>query len=567
MGVPFFFRILMDHYKHKKILLANTPDRAKRLYIDTNGIMHPNCFKLLKYFPDETNIEKLEDKMMKRIIEYIKYLIGYVNPSEYVYIAVDGVAPLAKASQQRKRRYRSVDDAKMKNELMRKYKIPHNENWSNIVITPGTEFMEKLHQKLLHFSKTYKGCKIVYSSYHTHQEGEHKLLQDIKMNPTSGPIVINGLDADLIFLSLSSGQDNIYLLRESTELGINKIQQELFDPVTDVAEDLTYVSIDRTKEAYNEHMRSMIKDKGLNIRDDVCFLEDYVFICYLLGNDFLPHFPTIEIKKGGYDAVINSYVDVFISAKKHIISRDEKGKIKIDTLQLYLLIKMLGDIEERFFHEIYPDFLYKESRKRCNALTDYERELWEIENMRNIKIDDPIRLGVGDKRDWKFRYYEYYFGGSEHQQEIIDDLCKNYLEGLKWVTEYYFDKCCSWRWQYKYLHAPFISDVAEYIIKNNIDLNKIVFESDKPIKMSDQLLSVIPPHHVNIIPNSLRQLMINDKSPIIDLFPIEVSLDMLYKDQLWKCIPLVPYLDIERIERETKNLQFKKEELIRLEMY
>jgi len=373
MGVPFFFRILMDHYKHKKILLTNTPDRAKRLYIDCNGIMHPNCFKLLKYFPDETNIEKLEDKMMKRIIEYIKYLIGYVNPSDYVYIAVDGVAPLAKASQQRKRRYRSVDDAKMKNELMRKYKIPHNENWSNIVITPGTEFMEKLHQKLLHFSKTYKGCKIVYSSYHAHQEGEHKLLQDIKMNPTSGPIVINGLDADLIFLSLSSGQDNIYLLRESTELGINKIQPELFDPVTDVAEDLTYVSIDRTKEAYNEHMRSMIKDKGLNIRDDVCFLEDYVFICYLLGNDFLPHFPTIEIKKGGYDAVINSYVDVFISAKKHIISRDEKGKIKIDTLQLYLLIKMLGDIEERFFHEIYPDFLYKESRKRCNALTDYER--------------------------------------------------------------------------------------------------------------------------------------------------------------------------------------------------
>lgn len=569
MGVPAMFRKILDLYKRKKILMSDLPKRASRLYLDSNCAFHPQCFKLLKYFPDENNIDNLENKMIKRILEYIKYLIGYVNPSELVYISVDGVAPVAKICQQRKRRYRSVDDSQMKNELMRKYKIPHNENWSNIVITPGTEFMEKLHQKLLYFSKTYKGCKIIYSSYHVAGEGEHGIFQHIKNYPPLKDelVVVYGLDADLIFLSEACKQDNIYLLRESTELGINKMVPELFDPVTDVAEDLTYVSIDRTKEACNEHMRTLIKDKGLEVSDDEDFIDDYVFICYLLGNDFLPHFPTIEIKKGGYDAILNAYVDVYVVARKHILSRNEMGELKIDSLQLYLVVKMLGDMEQQFFSEVYPDYCHKESRKRCNALTDYEHELWEIENMRNIKIDDPIKLGMGDKKDWKFRYYEYYFGGCENQKDIIDNLCKNYLEGLVWVTRYYFDKCPSWRWQYKYLHAPFISDVADYILNNHIDLNDIKFEKDNPIKMSDQLLSVIPPYYVNIIPKSIRFLMTSDKSSIIDMFPTHVSLDMLYKDQLWKCIPLVPYLDIERIENETKTFQFKKDELVRLEMY
>ena len=87
--------------------------------------------------------------MIKRILSYIDYLIGYVNPTTEVNISVDGVAPMAKMNQQRKRRFRSIDDSAIRNEIKVKYKIQGGADWNNTVITPGTEFMERLHKAIL----------------------------------------------------------------------------------------------------------------------------------------------------------------------------------------------------------------------------------------------------------------------------------------------------------------------------------------------------------------------------------------------------------------------------------
>ena len=36
-------------------------------------------------------------------------------------------------------------------------------------------------------------------------------------------------------------------------------------------------------------------------------IYDYIFICFFLGNDFMPHFPSINIRTGGVDKMINAY--------------------------------------------------------------------------------------------------------------------------------------------------------------------------------------------------------------------------------------------------------------------
>lgn len=568
MGVPGFFAWIIKEYRTKKFITSSIKKRPKTLYLDSNCLFHPQAFKILKYFPDENNIEKLENKMIKRIINYIKFIIRVADPTERVYISVDGVAPVAKICQQRKRRYRGVDDSKIKNELMRKHKISHNENWSNIVITPGTFFMEKLDNEIKKFIANNKlPIKIDYSSYHEAGEGEHKILQDIKKTIIDDDIaVIYGLDADLIFLSLSSGKNNIYLLRESVELGINKPELKLFDPIEDVTEEMSFVSIDDLKEVYNEHMIKLLNENGCKIYDDINFINDFIFICYLLGNDFLPHFPSLDVKKDGMNYILSAYVETYSLSKQNIITFEDE-KIKINTIQLMLILKYLGDREIEYFREVLPYHNDRISKRTCMGADEYSKELWRIENMKDIKIDDPIKLGFGDKSEWKFKYYEHHFHTTEHQKEITDKICYNYLEGLVWVAEYYFNKCSSWRWQYKYLHAPFISDIAEYMIDNKINMDNIKFNNEKPIKMSDQLLSVIPPKYIDLIPISMKKLMTSIKSPIIDMFPTSVDIDILYKDMLWQCIPLVPYLDIERIEKETKNIKLTKEEEKRLQMY
>lgn len=564
MGVPGFFAWLMKKYKNDKFIFSNIENNISSLYIDANCLFHPQCFKILNKMVDEKNIDKLEKMMIDRIIDYINYLIEYVNPRNLVYIAVDGVAPVAKINQQRKRRFRSAQDKIIYDDIKNKYGKKYNNIWNNTVITPGTLFMEKLHDGIMEYcSKKKKNkYKIIYSSYHTPGEGEHKILQHIK-NDDSNIKVIYGLDADLFFLAMASHINNIYLLREESH-----IQNNRDDNADDsIEENLCYVSIDETKNGFNNMVRKIFIDKieassyNINILDieNTDFCDDFIFICYLLGNDFLPHFPSIDIKKGGLDIVIESYCDIYLSSGSNIVYF-HNGEICVDYHIFCGLIKNLGDKENDFFKIILPDYNMKQKRKKCFSRDNYDREVWRLDNLIDIDIYDDIKLGQDNQNEWKFRYYEHYFHSTYYQQEIIDNVCKNYLEGLKWVTQYYFKKCDDWKWQYKYNHAPFISDIYHYIKSKNIDINNIVFSSKEPLNCFTQLLCVLPPAYSQSLPSDYRYLTTSYKSPIIDMFPSNVSLDCINKDQYWQCIPNVPYLDVNRIETAISNIKINKKD-------
>lgn len=221
MGVPSFFSWLLKNFKNK--ILIKHISSCNHFYIDANCALHPECNKIKDHF-DNISIDKLEKKMFKRVINYLIYLEHYVNAKETMMISVDGVAPLAKMIQQRKRRFKAVDDTKIRNDIKIKYGKTVNDIWHNTVITPSSEFMEKLHNELIkHFKNRKSEITYIYSSYKTHSEGEHKLLQHIKKNvPKDDVVVIYGLDADLIFLAMASGNNNIYLLREAVQLGLKK---------------------------------------------------------------------------------------------------------------------------------------------------------------------------------------------------------------------------------------------------------------------------------------------------------------------------------------------------------
>jgi 5'-3' exonuclease len=119
MGVPGFFAWLLKKYKSNKLILDSINVKKDVLYIDANCLFHPQCFKILHNYKFKT-VEKLEKKMIQQIKYYISYLINFVQPT-HTFIAVDGVAPMAKMNQQRKRRFKSIKDKKVYNELKLKH--------------------------------------------------------------------------------------------------------------------------------------------------------------------------------------------------------------------------------------------------------------------------------------------------------------------------------------------------------------------------------------------------------------------------------------------------------------
>jgi 5'-3' exonuclease len=369
------------------------------------------------------------------------------------------------------------------------------------------------------------------------------------------------MDADLIFLSMSCWRSNIHLIREKIEFK-GKIEiKEQEDKINNVEKDMLYVSIKETKDAYNTEMRNILfNESKYNISknmmielDKINFSNDLIFLCFLLGNDFLPHFPSIDIHTGGLDELIKSYIKVLLRLCTSLILVNNR-KVTIDTSFFQMICEDMGNKEQYFFYNTLYTAGEKNKRRICREHDKYKKELWELENLKKDEQPDCLQLGIGDEDIWKHRYYEYYFKVSSNQEAIIHKLSQNYIEGIKWMTEYYFDTCPDWRWNYVPSYAPFISDIGSYIKSQNIDFNKIQFDNRKCIPMMSQLVSVLPPSCNYLLPNSYRYLTTTFKSPIIDMFPSHIKIDTLYKNQLWQCVPRMPYLDIDRVLEATKNL-------------
>ena len=565
MGVPGFFSWLLKQHKTNNIIL-NSLDSSVRvdiLYIDANCLFHPQCFKILKYFPDWTNEDNLHKKMITRILNYIDYLVGYVDPKKELVISVDGVAPMAKMNQQRLRRYRTIDDIIVRENLKRKYDKPVSNRWSNTVITPGTEFMELLHNAIIQHINKNKKLKVRYSSYHVPGEGEHKILDDIRtkvQNNSKDTYCIYGLDADLIFLSLASQKCDLYLLREENQLVKGKhVESECIDPLEDVAEELNFVSIDEMKRCFVIQFETLIKDKiefQLDANNDK-FINDFIFICYFLGNDFLPHLPSIDVNIGGLDIILDAYTNTFVKLQTNLI--EINPEISINSIFLETFLEYISSREDYYFSKILPKFLEQNAKRRCPTSDPYEKELWDIDNLKTNEIikavkNDPIKLGVGKRNEWKFRYYEYYFNQKFNQKKLVDDMCFEFCKGLLWVSKYYFKGCCSWSWKYPYSNSPFISDIYHYIKDNKIDFNNITIEDQGYLKPCEQLLAVLPPICQHLLPASYKYLVSSFDSPIIYMYPEEIEINRLYKYKDFQCTPKIPQVNTELLRNAASKL-------------
>lgn len=554
MGVPSFFMWLINNFGLKNIIKTNIKIQPMTFYIDANCAFHPICFDTLAYHQTNklTDPVKLEQDMFANIIKYLDKLIENVNPIDTVFIAVDGVAPMAKVQQQRKRRYKSVIEQQVKLDIKKKYGVTDSINWNNIVITPGTLFMEKLHKCLKKYiSKKKDKRTYIYSSYHQLGEGEHKILSHIKKNISDNTIVIYGLDADLIFLALASQKNNIYLYRENNQL------KEIFKSIN---AEFAYVNIDYLKHKYYEEIDYIIKQKTNLDLIESNIINDFIVLCFFIGNDFIPNIPSISINTGGLNIILDIYIKLLCNTHSYLLNNDF-------SLNIIFFKEFLNELrlnEHKELIKIYNKLGTRHRKCPTDIKTEYEQEIWKLENMILIHNEDELDLSLGTLELIKTKYYHYYLGFNDYYNDSVKQLCDLYMKSFIWNIQYYFSTCSDYNWYYPYSVAPFISDIYEYLDNCDISLHKNDNIFLTPLK---QLLLVLPKEYSNYLPLSIQNI-IKTHNKYNYIYQQNTLLDTINKTVYWKCNPYLIPINIELVNliyNKTK-LTENEEELNNLEI-
>ena len=260
-------------------------------------------------------------------------------------------------------------------------------------------------------------------------------------------------------LSLVSGS-KVYLLREAVHFG--KVNME----------ELLYFDVDKFSDELFNEIKLIIdkKTEHLQISDDVLsdttsleelekhrIINDYICLCFFIGNDFLPSIIGLDINAGSINSLLDVYTDIFSIRRKYLV--DETNSIN------FIFIRQLLT----YFYSIEEDYLKKYQKRidhfkpRINSTTKCERELEELNYYPIFNKNNLIKFGYDD---WQNKYYKYYFniGNSLKNSSLINNICTNYIEGLQWNIKYYLEECPSYSWYYKYRNAPLLKDLAVYLI-------------------------------------------------------------------------------------------------------
>ncbi len=139
MGIPSYFSFIVKNHSGiiKKLQKLRKP--VDNFYLDSNSIIYDSLRRMQGEYHSYANDPEFEDALIASVCSKIDEYIQVVKPRKHVFIAFDGVAPVAKLEQQRNRRYKSSLERSLRDTL----KGP-NACWDQTAITPGTRFMSNL---------------------------------------------------------------------------------------------------------------------------------------------------------------------------------------------------------------------------------------------------------------------------------------------------------------------------------------------------------------------------------------------------------------------------------------
>jgi 5'-3' exoribonuclease 1 len=543
MGIPSYFSYIIKNYsniiRNLSFFKKQTNFTFQHLYMDCNSIIYDAVHTLEKQINGGTPIETdFETAVIKKVSRGIEDYIKLIQPTDCVFITFDGVAPFAKMEQQRTRRYKSSFMANISFDTV----CTKKPAWNTSAITPGTDFMEKLSKQIdydfKHNERRYNVKQIMVSGANCPGEGEHKLFANLRQDRfLNDNVAVYGLDADLIMLSIFHLKycKNIYVFREAPEFLKNSI------PIQSRGNDNEPHFLDIKQ--LTAHISSEMNCKFA----DPLRIYDYVFMCFFLGNDFLPHFPAMNIRTHGITALLDIYrMYIGNHADRFFISKTT-GNIQWKNVAIF--VKEIAKREHEFLQNEYH-VRDKFDKRQYPDTTPAEKEEF-MQNIPTIYRAEEKYICPTEPY-WEDRYYKALMGCKRNMDDLRP-ICNNYLEGLEWVFKYYTRGCPDWRWKYDYHYPPLFTDVYAYIPHFEMDfIDESKATDTRPFSPEVQLSYVLSYSNLHLLPAPIYQFL---KTNYPELYPENYKFQWAFCRYFWEAHPILPEIPLSLLEQW--ELQYK----------
>ena len=396
MGIPSYFTHIIRKYAN---IIVPFQHAVHNFYLDSNSIIYDAVASMDK------NTVDFERVLIQLVCQKIDHYLTLVKPSRVI-IAFDGVPPMAKIKQQRERRYKGLITQQMMGE---------SSGWNTIQITPGTTFMKQLNQGLRAHFKEYEQRFSFFklSTSEEHGEGEHKIFEHIRAFPEEHRHVetmVYGLDSDLIVLSLHHLQyGNIRLLREAPAFMVDSKEPQVLE-VAMLAEGI----------------------------QTIVPIHDYVMLTLFLGNDFMPHFPALNLRSNGMELLLKCYQQLQLPLFH--------GQVQWKNVRTF--IELVSTYEKE---SIVKNFLF---RKRF--IPDTSTLEKQVNNIPMIQMKKELYINP-TQPGWEKRYYETLC------PEEMTTVCRDFVHMLEWNMLYYTTGCPNGSIYYPWAYPPLLCDLKNHI--------------------------------------------------------------------------------------------------------